>query len=293
MPRGTWRMFWATAMILLVAAALFPFQWLSWRFGWRLQRHLPILFHRAVAWIIDLRVKVEGVPSPHRPMLILSNHVSWLDIVALGTIMPLSFVAKSEVQNWPLFGLLAKLQRSIFIERERRSSTKEQNDLIASRLQEGDPIVLFAESTTSDGNRILPFRSALVGAARAAVTSESQTSDDLTKEVYVQPVSIAYHSADGIPTGRMGRARIGWYGDMDMLPHLKGILRGGALDVTIRFAPALVDDGVVHRKQLTKDAENAVRIMLAEGLTGRKVMPSQPLAVVDSTPLPPETLHAP
>jgi lyso-ornithine lipid O-acyltransferase len=266
-PRGTARLIWTSMLILLLAALIFPFQWLSWRFGWRSQRWLPILFHRGVARIIDLRVKVIGAPSPQRPMLILSNHVSWLDITALGTLMPLSFVAKSEVMDWPLFGLMAKLQRSIFIDRNRRSSTKENSEVIAVRLEEGDPIVLFAESTTSDGNRILPFRSALVGAARAAVTSDSSTT-----EVHIQPVSLAYHGADGLPTGRMGRARIGWYGDMEMIPHLKGILRGGALDVTISFGQPTVDDGAAHRKALTRDAEQSVRMMLAEALTGRRAV---------------------
>jgi lyso-ornithine lipid O-acyltransferase len=266
-PRGTLRLIWTSFLLLLLALSIFPLQWLSWRFGWRLQRHLPILFHRGVARVIDMRVKVIGEPSKKRPMLILSNHVSWLDITALGTLMPLSFVAKSEIIDWPLFGLMAKLQRSIFIDRNRRSSTKESSDAIAARLEEGDPIVLFAESTTSDGNRILPFRSALVGAARAAVVSDSPTT-----EVYIQPVSLAYAGADGLPTGRMGRARIGWYGDMEMVPHLTGILRGGALDVTISFGEVMVDDGAAHRKVLTRDAEASVRLMLAEGLTGRKAL---------------------
>jgi lyso-ornithine lipid O-acyltransferase len=266
-PRGTLRLVWTSSLIILLAALIFPLQWLSWRFGWRLQRFLPMLFHRGVARVIDLRVKVIGEPSRKRPMLILSNHVSWLDITSLGTLMPLSFVAKSEIIDWPLFGLMAKLQRSIFIDRNRRSSTKENSEVIAARLEEGDPIVLFAESTTSDGNRILPFRSALVGAARAAVVSDSPTT-----EVYIQPVSLSYAGADGLPTGRMGRARIGWYGDMDMVPHLKGILRGGALDVTISFGDVMVDNGAAHRKTLTKEAENAVRLMLAEGLTGRKAL---------------------
>jgi lyso-ornithine lipid O-acyltransferase len=271
-PRGTVRLIGTSFLILLLAAFIFPLQWLAWRFGWRLQRLLPMLFHRGVARIIDLRVKVVGTPSSARPMLILSNHVSWLDITALGTLMPLSFVAKSEVMDWPLFGLMAKLQRSIFVDRNRRSSTKENSEVIAARLEEGDPIVLFAESTTSDGNRILPFRSALVGAARAAVTSDSATT-----AVHIQPVSLAYDRADGLPTGRMGRARIGWYGDMEMIPHLKGILRGGPLDITISFGAPMIDDGLAHRKALTRDAEQSVRMMLAEGLTGRKA-----LVVVDN-----------
>jgi lyso-ornithine lipid O-acyltransferase len=264
-PKGTLRMLWASLLIALVAIAILPILWICNRFGLPPRRWLPMLFHRAVIRIIDLRVKVEGEPSKERPMLILANHVSWLDIAALGSVMPLSFIAKSEIESWPVFGFMAKLQRSIFVDRKRRTSTRENSEAIAERLEEGDPIVLFAESTTSDGNRILPFRSSLVGAARAAILSDSPTT-----KVHLQPVSLAYNGADGIPTGRMGRARIGWYGDMAMIPHLKGILRGGALDVTIRFGAVMTDDGAISRKLMTRSAEEAVRFMLAEGLTGRK-----------------------
>ncbi len=264
-PKGTFRLCVTGTLIGLTALVLLPFQLISWKLNLPMQRWLPGVFHRAVARIIGLRIKVIGAPATDRPMLILANHVSWLDIVALGSVMPVSFIAKSEVEAWPLFGFLAKLQRSIFVDRTRRGETGKANAEIATRLEEGDPIVLFAESTTSDGNRILPFRSALVGAARDAILSESPT-----RHVCLQPLALAYHGADGLPTGRMGRARIGWYGDMEMLPHLAGILRGGTLDMTLRFGDAIAFDHATDRKLVTKLAEDQVRAMLSEGLTGRK-----------------------
>jgi lyso-ornithine lipid O-acyltransferase len=266
-PRGTLRLVLAGAAILLLAAIIFPFQYMSWRFKWRLGRWLPMLFHRCVLRILNIRVHVVGEPAKDRPMLILSNHVSWIDIIALGSQFPLSFIAKSEIEDWPLFGLMAKLQRSIFVDRTRRSATKDMTESIAARLEEGTPIVLFAESTTSDGNRILPFRSALVGAARDAILSDSPT-----QHVCLQPVALSYSGADGLPTGRMGRARIGWYGDMEMLPHLAGILRGGVLEMTISYGAPLSYDRDGNRKQLTRMAEDNVRRMMVEALTGRKAI---------------------
>jgi lyso-ornithine lipid O-acyltransferase len=267
LPKGTFRLCVTAVLIGCVALVLFPFQYVSWKLNLPSRRWLPRLFHRAVARIINLRVHVIGQASTDRPMLILSNHVSWLDILAIGTVMPVSFIAKSEVEAWPLFGLLAKLQRSIFVDRNRRGETGKANAAIAIRLEEGDPIVLFAESTTSDGNRILPFRSALVGAARDSILSDSTT-----RHVCLQPLALAYHGADGLPTGRMGRARIGWYGDMEMLPHLVGILRGGPLDVTLNFGEPIAFDHGTDRKLVTKLAEDQVRRMLGEALTGRKVV---------------------
>jgi len=264
-PGGGLRLAGKAAAIAAVALALGPLQYVCWLLKLPPRRTLPIAFHRAVARIIGLKVRVEGSLAADRPMLILANHVSWIDIVAIGSVAPLSFVAKAEVEDWPLFGLFAKLQRSVFVDRNRRSGTARANAALADRLEEGDPIVLFAESTTSDGNRILPFRSSLVGAAREAILSDSPT-----RLVCLQPLAVAYTHADGVPTGRMGRARIGWYGDMAMLPHLIGILRGGTLDVTLSFGAPLAFAQGCDRKALTRAAEEQVRIMLAEALTGRK-----------------------
>jgi 1-acyl-sn-glycerol-3-phosphate acyltransferase len=264
-PSGTLRL-WATGgTILLVALFALPLQILSLKLKLRTARWIPLVFHRAVARIMGLRVHLVARPSADRPMLILSNHVSWIDIVALGSVMPLSFVAKAEIAEWPVFGLMAKLQRSVFVDRSRRNDTGKVNAEIADRLTEGDPIVLFAESTTSDGNRILPFRSALVGAAQETILSGG-----VGKHVCLQPVSLAYTTRDGLPTGRMGRAHIGWYGDMAMLPHLAGILRGGPLDVEVHFGKPLAFDAGSDRKSVTRVAENEVRRLMAEALTGRK-----------------------
>ncbi|MGL5115142.1 MAG: lysophospholipid acyltransferase family protein [Beijerinckiaceae bacterium] len=262
-PSGGLRMVLCMAGVAVTGLALLPLQWLSCRFGLAPRRHLPTLFHRTTARIIGLGVTVDGEPADGRPLILVSNHVSWLDITALGSVTPLSFIAKTEIAAWPVFGLLARMQRSIFVDRNNRNGTGKVNAEIAERLKEGDPIVLFAESTTSDGNRILPFRSALVGAAQEAVMSGG------ADQVWLQPVAIAYTRLDGLPTGRMGRAKIGWYGDMDMIPHLKSVLRGGSIDVTIRFGKPVAFAPGSDRKALTKAAEEEVRRMMTEALTGR------------------------
>ena len=111
--------------------------------------------------------------------------------------MPLSFVAKSEVGSWPFFGTLARLQRTVFVERVRRSQTGEARDTIRERLLAGDTLVLFPEGTSSDGNDVLAFKSALLGAAEAVMADG--------RHVTVQPVSAAYLASNGMPLGREGR----------------------------------------------------------------------------------------
>ena len=155
----------------------------------------------------------------------------------------------------------SKLQRSVFIERERRQKTGEAAREMANRLNGGDAVVLFAEGTSSDGNRILPFRSALVGAVHHALGDSTHHSG-----VLVQPLSIAYTGIGGVPSGRALRDKMAWYGDMDLMPHFLGILTSGAVDVTVSFGPAVAYDISADRKRIARDAETSVRRMTAAAL---------------------------
>lgn len=249
------------AAVGVVTLVLLPLQWIALRLTLPARRRIPALYHRIVLRLIGVRVKVIGAPAPERPLLILANHVSWLDICVVGSLTPLFFIAKSEVAGWPVIGLLAKFQRTIFVDRARRSATHAVNQEIAARLQEGDPVVLFAEGTSSDGNRILPFRSALVGAVREAFATSGA--------VIVQPMAVTYVGVQGVPMGRPHRPLAAWYGDMDLAPHLMGVLRQGAMDVEVRFGAPMALDGEHDRKGVTRAAEAEVRLLHAHALVGR------------------------
>jgi 1-acyl-sn-glycerol-3-phosphate acyltransferase len=157
----------ALAFVALTLVLL-PFQLISLAFDLRLRRAVPHLYHRMLCALIGVRIREVGTRSTASPVLILSNHVSWLDICVITALAPVVFVAKSEVATWPLFGWLAKLQRTIFINRQARHQTGAATREIAARLLGGDAVVLFAEGTSSDGVRVLPFRSSLVGAVHHA-----------------------------------------------------------------------------------------------------------------------------
>jgi 1-acyl-sn-glycerol-3-phosphate acyltransferase len=156
----------AARLLLQLTAflALAPAQILASRFGWRIAGRIPILFHRLFLHLFGVRVEVRGAaPARGAATLVLANHVSWLDIPVMAALTPLSFVAKQEIAGWPVFGWLARLQRCIFLDRTRKAATAEVNAVMAGRLAEGDAIVLFPEGTTGDGNRLLTFKSSLVG----------------------------------------------------------------------------------------------------------------------------------
>jgi 1-acyl-sn-glycerol-3-phosphate acyltransferase len=178
----------------------------------------------------------------------------------LSSITPLKFIAKSEVAGWPLFGLFAKLQRTVFVNRSKRQATVEVNREIAARLSEGDPVVLFGEGTSGDGNRVLPFRTALLGAVYQALGDHGRA--------FLQPVSVAYTKLHGIPMGRQHRAIAAWHGDISLVPHLARVFRIGAIDVEVTFGAPVAVEASIDRKALALSLEDAVRRMHAASLTG-------------------------
>jgi 1-acyl-sn-glycerol-3-phosphate acyltransferase len=258
--------------------ALLPFQLIGMVFDLRLQRSIPHLYHRILCALIGVRIREIGTRSAASPALILSNHVSWLDICVITALGPVVFVAKSEVAGWPVFGWLARLQRTVFIDRQARHRTGAATREIAGRLLGGDAVVLFAEGTSSDGIRVLPFRSALVGAVHHALGAGTQHT-----HVTVQPMSLAYVSLSGLRMGRGLRERVAWYGDAELVPHLLSVLASGAVDVTVSWGEAIAYDMRADRKAIARDAEHSVRRMTASAL---RSAPSLPVAAAErSEPL--------
>jgi 1-acyl-sn-glycerol-3-phosphate acyltransferase len=185
--------------------------------------------------------------------------VSWLDIVILSSVAPVSFIARHDVNAWPFFGSLARLQRTVFVDRERRLSTGASRDEMRERLAAGDMLVLFAEGTSGDGTRVLPFKSTFFAAAE-------------NSGVAIQPLSVVYTGHRNAPMPRHLRPLYAWYGDMDLPPHLWAALAHGPIEVKIicHAALSMADHG--SRKILAKQAEEAVRQGLVDTLHGRAKM---------------------
>jgi lyso-ornithine lipid O-acyltransferase len=226
-----------------------PMQWLALKTGSPLARHLPVMFHRYLCFVMGVRVEQEGAPDTRRPLMVVSNHVSWLDVIS--SLFPVSFIAKSEVGTWPFVRTLARLQRSIFVERSARAKTGAVNAAVAERLGSGDAMVLFAEGTTSDGLRVLPFRSAILGAAQAVTGGGSET--------VLQPLAIRYIRRGGLPIARSEMSEIAWFGDMDLKPHLAALLAGPKVTVRVSLPPPVTVSQAADRKAVARELEAAVR----------------------------------
>ena len=243
----------AVAELAAITAVALPLQMLAVKADWRLARTLPVWWHRRALAALATRVRVTGAPAADRPLLVTPNHVSWLDIPVIASLMPISFVAKSEVAGWPLFGLFAKLQRTVFVDRTRRTATGAAASELGGRLAAGDCMVLFPEGTSSSGDVVLPFRSALIGAARTAIVAGGH------ERVWVQPMTLAYTRLGGLPIGRAERARVGWYGDVELTGHLWGAFLAGGLDVEVIWGEPVPFDEGTDRKKLAAALEATVR----------------------------------
>ena len=248
-------------LFALLTLPLMPLQALFIALRLPLASYLPCWYHKAVCRLLDVRVHLSGAPVAPGPMLIASNHISWLDIPVLSSIAPLSFVAKREVASWPFISWLARLQRTIFIDRTRRSAVAETRAQILERLQNDERIVLFAEGTSSDGNQVLPFKSPLFAAIEPNGMNDSR--------YQLQTCAIVYTHIYGLPMNRQQRPAIAWYGDMDMLSHAWGVLKGGPLDVHVRLGEPVSLATVGDRKKLAVHAYERVRVDFSQLLTAR------------------------
>lgn len=264
------------ALYLGLTLALIPVQAVAVALKSRLAERLPVFYHRLCWRVLGLRVECRGTMSATGsatgstigPTLFVCNHSSYTDITVLGGLIPGCFVAKAEVATWPLFGLLAKLQRTVFIDR-RRGSTATQRDDMARRLRAGENLILFPEGTSDDGNRLLPFRSALFSVAERRLEGESKEGGGTGKPLPVQPVSIVYARLNGVPIGRSLRPFFAWYGDMEMAGHLWRLAGLGKITVVVEFHPVVDLDGFGSRKGLAEHCQRVVAEGMARAITGR------------------------
>ena len=219
---------------------------------------LPRFYHRLTCRIIGLDVEQRGTMSRAAPTLFVSNHTSYLDIPVFGSLIEGSFVAKTEVSRWPVFGWLSRMQRTVFVDRK-RGTTHRQRDDLQRRLDAGDNLILFPEGTSNDGNSVLPFRSALLSVAEREARGQPLT---------VQPVSITYTQLNALPMCYRNRAYVAWYGDMTLGGHLWTFTRLGRARVVVEFHPPVLMSDFRSRKELTQHCYQTIAAGVDKALSG-------------------------
>ena len=214
-----------TMAILLFIPIVMPSLWFVPQKSKYWREKMLMRFHRLCLRIIGIKVVIKGEMSPHRPTYFVCNHLSYIDIILLGGHIPAAFISKQEIAGWPIIGWLAKIQRSVFLERSRSATTSHKPEL-QKRLSDGDNLIVFAEGTTGDGNWLLPFRSTLFAVVEEVVPGQ---------ELWVQPMTLAYTKLDGTALGRDIRPFIAWYGAMTFIPHMWFFMGMGKLTAQIEF----------------------------------------------------------
>lgn len=235
---------------VLVTLLLIPVQMVMCRLPGRAPYWITKFYHRFCCRLFGIRRIVRGRRKLPKgmPRLIVANHMSYLDITVLGSLLPASFIAKSEIARWPLFGLLAKLQKSLFVQRTTGQTARQLQDMRA-RFHNGDTLILFAEGTSGDGTRLFPFKSSLFGIINML--------DD--QPLVVQPVVISYVACNGIPVGRNELPNLAWYGDMNMMRHMMNMLKIGRIQVLIDFLDPMTVQASDNRKRLSERCFEVMR----------------------------------
>ena len=210
-----------------------------------IRNYLPVIFYRLLIWLLSIKIEYEGsFKNSSSCNLFVSNHISYLDIPILGSTWPLRFVAKSEVKNWPILGFLSKLASTVFIKRVRSDSLLQKNKIF-DLLSEGKKLLIFPEGTTSDGNRVLPFKSSLFSALE-------------NQDFIIQPLIIIYSDLNGMPINRWLMPLIAWYGDMDLIYHLSILKNITSIRTKIIYLKPVNTIKFSNRKELCNYLEQQI-----------------------------------
>lgn len=231
------RVVWHLADGIATAAVVFPF----WSPG---RRRVAIRrWSAALLRMLGVRLHVHGELSAERPLMLVANHISWLDIFVINAVLPMRFVAKSEIRRWFAIGWLSEKTGTLFIERNRRRDTVRVTQLVAEAMAAGDVAVVFPEGTTSDGTQVLPFHSSLLQPA-------------LTAAALVQPVALQFTRANNSLC-----TEAAYDGDKSLWDTLLGIITQPSIHAQVHFLPPFRAEAV-HRRVLAQTAHQAITTRL-------------------------------
>jgi len=252
------RLIYVIGCAVLGAAILAPLQWLLVSTRAAPPSAIASFYCRFLCHLIGLRItRMSPGSLPQGPALLAPNHVSWTDILVLASCGATSFLAKKEVANWPVVGLLARLHGVVFVDRERRRSIIPANRSMTEVLEKGGTVVLFPEGTTNDGLRLKPFKSSHFEAGKSFLNSRGPDGS-----LGVTAIALDYGYRHALPASRAERARMAWYGETGLLPHLQDLLRLGHFECRISIMPEIRFDRTMDRKEMARRTGELIRAEL-------------------------------
>lgn len=247
--RATARMLALTLWCIIAPLTFFIAKFLRFK---RLEQ-IPMLFHRGCCRILSIRSKFQGKLCTHRPTLYISNHISYLDIFVLGGTVPGCFIAKSEVARWPVLGRLARIQNTLFFERK-GTRAHSQIAVMHEQLSNEGNLILFPEGTSTEGAHVEPFKSSLFHAA------------EITENVLIQPITVAYSRYKDKPMPQSIREYYAWYATMPFLPHFLKMTGMHSVQAELIFHPPVKLQDFESRKSCAEFCQHQVASALQEVL---------------------------
>jgi 1-acyl-sn-glycerol-3-phosphate acyltransferase len=246
---------------LVVTLTLLPLFAAAGLLGRAASQPIRKLWARFCLWLLGLEVRYRGEPMQACATLLVSNHVSYLDIVLLAARTDATFIAKAEVAGWPLFGAIGRAARTFFIRRRWRDALVQRNTL-AARLRAGESFILFAEGTSTDGLGVLPLKTSLLSVAELWV---------LDRPIAVQPVTLAYRRLrSGAAITASNCRRYAWCGDDELLPHLWALLHDDGCAIDVVFGEAVLSWAVDNRKSLGRQLRDTIAAELTPGSSPKR-----------------------
>ncbi len=214
---------------------------------------VPRFWHKGICAIMGLKTEIRGTPVSGRQIIYISNHLSYLDIPVIGSILKASFIAKEDIAHWPVIGFLAKVQQTAFISRN-SAKAKTVANALDKMVKDGKSLILFPEGTSTVGTSVLPFKSSLFSLAQPK---------DMAP-VSIQPFVLELIDANGEALTPKTRDYYAWYGDMDFSPHIWIFLQTRGATVRLTFLDVITPEAGQDRKDLCKLIETKI----SSGLTG-------------------------
>lgn len=236
----------AVALILAFISLVLP-QKTRFRFHIYITKILARIFH--------LKIRVTGHAEKKGPVLFVSNHISYADIMVLGASLPGKFVSKAEISRWPIMGQIASVTGTVFIDRKKSAAGKHLEQIEEALFRDKKNLIIFPEGTTNDGRHVLPFKSSLFKIAEQLPEGEKLT---------IQPVTINYTHINGLPVQNNERKKVAWVGDASFFPHFREFVNLGMVRilVTIHAPIHVAASQKIDRKELAQRTQKIVESAL-------------------------------
>ena len=256
-------------IIIILVLGILPIQIISNIFNLKLRYIAPFSFFKLINFFIGIKIELDQKSKNHLKNnnkvgnLYVSNHVSWIDILTIGSLVKSRFIAKKEVKAMPIFGFLASLNNTYFIDNTKASKSLGYSNEIQKKLLQGQNLILFPEGTTSDGSSVRAFKSSFFESANSKYICPISKEE---KYIKVYPITLSYLKKDGLPMGTAARREIAWIGEHPVINIMLNYLRSGNISIRIKIHNSVTIEEFGDRKKLSAYCEDTILANLTDTL---------------------------